>query len=198
MKSASQLDQLEQRAYRRVIDHGALDVWIGAALVAVGLMLHADLDYMPVIVFFIGVFAVEQIRRRLIEPRIGHVRLRADRMARLKTWRWLTLAALIIAVFGVLALRSLGWIDYPDRARPLIVTGCLALPLALAGWLFGIRRWFVYAAVVFAGGVGEAWLGLAYGSSFYFTGGLIVSAGLLLLVRFVRRNPGGDGNSHGA
>ncbi|MEX2500418.1 MAG: hypothetical protein WD397_16245 [Wenzhouxiangellaceae bacterium] len=198
MKSVAQLDQLEQRAYRRVVDHGALDVWIGAALVTVGLMLHADLDYMPAIAFFVGALAFEQIRRRLIESRIGHVRLRADRMARLKTWRWLTLTALIVAVFGVVALRSLGWIDYPNSAGPLIVTGCLALPLALAGGLFGIRRWFVYAAVVFTGGVCEAWLDLAYGSSFYFSGGLVVSAGLVLLVRFVRCNPSGNGNSDGA
>jgi len=194
----SNLDALEQRAYRTVVDHGLFDVVIGAFLVAIGLMLHADLDYMPEVVFFIGVVALEQARRRLIEPRIGHVRLRAERRARLKAWRWLTLLALVVAVLGVFALRGLGWIDYPDNARPLVVTGCFALPLALAAWLFGFRRWSVYAATVFAGGIIEWRFSLPYGSSWYFSGGLVVVAGLALLLRFVREHPANDGGSHGA
>lgn len=194
----SSLDALEKRAYRRVVDHGVFDVLIGAFLVAIGLMLHADLDYMPAIVFFVGVVAFEQARQRLIEPRIGHVRLRAERRARLKTWRWLTLLALVAAVFGVLAMRGLGWIDYPDNTRPLVVTGCFALPLALAAWLFGIHRWFVYAAIILAGGVIEWRFGLAFGTSWYFSGGLVVVAGLLLVLRFVRKHPADDGGSHGA
>ncbi len=197
MNSMSRLHQLEHSSYRNHIDHGLLDVVIGAFLIAIGLMLHADLDYMPVIIFFVGVFALEQARRRLIEPRIGHVRLKAERMARLKAWRWLTLLALVAAVFGALALRGLDWIDFPDNARPLVVTGCLALPLALAAWLFDIYRWFVYAAIVFGGGVIEWRVGLAYGTSWYFSGGLIVVAGLALTLRFVRKHPADDGGSHG-
>ncbi len=198
MNSTGRLDQLERSAYRSRIDHGVFDVVIGAFLVAIGLMLHADLDYMPVIVFFVGVVAFEQARRRLIEPRIGQVRLRAERRARLKAWRWLTLLVLVAAVFGVLAARGLGWIDYPDNARPLVVTGCFVLPLALAAWLFGIHRWFVYAATVFAGGVIEWRFGLAYGASWYFSGGLIVVAGLALMLRFVRKHPADDGDQDDA
>jgi magnesium-transporting ATPase (P-type) len=198
VNSTGRLDQLERSAYRSRIDHGVFDVVIGAFLVAIGLMLHADLDYMPVIVFFVGVVAFEQARRRLIEPRIGQVRLRAERRARLKAWRWLTLLVLVAAVFGVLAARGLGWIDYPDNARPLVVTGCFVLPLALAAWLFGIHRWFVYAATVFAGGVIEWRFGLAYGASWYFSGGLIVVAGLALMLRFVRKHPADDGDQDDA
>lgn len=194
----SSLDGLKNRAYRTAMDHGLLDVLIGAFLVAIGLMLHADLDYMPVVVFFVGVVAFEQANRRLIEPRIGHVRLLAEHRAQLKAWRWLTMLALVIAVFGVVAMRGLGWIDYPDNARSLVVTGCLALPLALAAWLFGIHRWFVYAAIVFAGGIIEWRFGLAYGASWYFSGGLIVVAGLALVLRFVHRHPADDGGSHGS
>ncbi len=197
MSSLGQLDQLEQGSYRQVVDHGMFDVLIGAFLVAIGLMLHADLDYMPVVVFFIGVVALEQARRRLIEPRIGHVRLRAERRAKLKAWRWLTLLALVAAVFGVIGMQGLGWIHFPDNARSLLVTGCIALPLALAAWLFGIHRWFVFAAVVLAGGIIEWRFGWPYGASWYFSGGLVVVAGLLLVLRFIRNHPADSGGSHG-
>ncbi|NBD96239.1 MAG: hypothetical protein GVY11_07185 [Gammaproteobacteria bacterium] len=198
MSSVENLDRLERSVYRSRFEHGLFDVLIGAFLVAIGLMLHAGLDYMPVIVFFIGVYAFKQAYRRLVEPRIGHVRLRAERRARLKAWRWLTLGALVIAVFGLLVLRGLGWIDFPEAARPLVVTACLALPLALAAGLFGIHRWLVYAAAVLAGGWIEWRFGLAYGSSWYFSGGLVVAAGFALLLRFLRTHPDGDGGPHGA
>lgn len=198
MSALARLDQLKQRTYRRVVDHGVFDIVIGAFLVAIGLMLHADLDYMPAIVFFVGVVAFERARRRLIEPRIGHVRLLAGHRARLKGWRWLTLLTLVAVVFGLLAMRGLGWIDDPVNARPLVVAGCLALPLALAAWLFGIARWFGYAATVFAGGIIEWRFGLTYGAGWYFSGGLIVVAGLALMLRFVRRHPVDEGGFHGA
>ena len=70
-------------------------------------------------------FALKEARRRLIEPRIGHVRLKAERRTRLKAWRWLTLLALVVAVFGVLALNALGRIDFPDSARVLVATVAL-------------------------------------------------------------------------
>ena len=197
MTSAT-LETLEQRAYRLSVDHGLIDILIGAVLIAFGLMLHADLDYMPVIVFFIGVVAYPRARRRLIEPRIGHVRLHEDRVARLKTWKWLTFGILLIAVFGVLAPRGLGWIDYPKSAAPLIVNGCFALALAVAAWLFGISRAYAWAAVLFAGGLAEWRFGLDYGLSWYFSGGLVVLAGLLMLARFIRANPPAAGDSDGA
>lgn len=160
-------------------------------------MLHADLDYMPVIVFFVGVLAHREARRRLIEPRIGHVRLRADRAARIQAWQWVTLGSLVAAVFGVVALRGLGWIEYPDSARPLVVTGCLALPLALAALLFGIHRWILYAALLLIGGAIEWRYGLAYGVSWYFSGGLVLVTGLWLVLRFIRANPLEDGDRDG-
>lgn len=193
----SLLGRLESRSYRLSVDHGLLDLLIGAVLVAFGLMLHADLDYMPAIVFLVAATAYPRARQRLIEPRIGHVRLRTDRRARLKARRRLTLLALVAIVFGVLAMRSLGWIDYPDSTRPLVVTGCLALPLALAAWLFEIRRWFAYAVVVLVGGVIEWRFGLAYGASWYFSGGLVVVAGLGLVLRFIRDHPADDRGANG-
>jgi len=192
MSAVRGLDRLERAAYRSRIDHGLIDIVIGAWLVAIGLMLHADLDYMPVVTFFIGVLAYREAFGRLIEPRIGHVRLRVDRVARIKAWKWLTLGAMVAAVFGVLALRGLGWIDYPASFRPLVVTACFALPLALAAGLFGIRRWFAYAAVLLAGGAIEARAGLGYGTSWYFSGGFVMLAGGLLLARFLRAHPAGD------
>jgi len=198
MTAMGHLERLERSVYRSQVDHGLFDILIGAFLVAIGLMLHADLDYMPVVVFLIGVYALKAARQRLIEPRIGRVRLKAERRARLKAWRWLTLLAMVVAVFGVLALSGLGWIDYPDSARSLVVTGCIALPLALAAGLFDIHRWFVHAAIVFAGGLVEWQFALAYGSSWYVSGGLIVLAGLALVLRFIRRHPADDGGSHGS
>ena len=189
MNAARELDRLEQSAYRSRIDHGLIDLVIGALLVAIGLMLHADLDYMPVVVFFVGVIAYREAGRRLIEPRIGHVRLHSDRLARIKFWQWVTLGALVTAVFGVLALRGLGWIDYPAGLRPLVVTGCFALPLALAARLFGIRRGWLYAAVLLAGGALEARAGLGYGTSWYISGGFVVLSGGLMLARLLRAHP---------
>ena len=126
MSTMGSLERLEHSIYRSQVDHGLLDILMGAFLIAIGLMLHADLDYMPVVVFFVGMFALKEARRRLIEPRIGHVRLKAERRARLKAWRWLTLLALVVAVFGVLAL-SAAWAGstIPTAHGCLVVTGCL-------------------------------------------------------------------------
>ncbi len=191
----SVLGRLESSSYRLSVDHGLIDILVGTVLVAFGLMLHADLGYMPVIVFFVGATAYPSARRRLIDPRIGHVRLHADRVAEIKAWKWLTFGVLLTAIFGVLALRALGWIDYPESAVPMIVTGCLALALAIAAWLFGIWRGFVWAAILFAGGVIEWRFGLANGLSWYFSGGLVVLAGLLMLARFMRANPPDAGDT---
>ena len=192
------LGRLESRSYRLSVDHGLIDILIGAVLIAFGLMLHADLDYMPVIVFFIGAIAYPRAWRRLIEPRIGHVRLHEDRVARLKTWKWLTFGVLLIGIFGVLTLRGLGWIDYPENVAPLIVTGCFALALAVAAWLFGIRRGFAWAAILLAGGLIEWRFGLSHGLSWYFSGGLVVLAGLLMLARFMHANRPEAGDSDDA
>lgn len=192
------LRQLESRSYRLSVDHGLIDILIGALLIAFGLMLHADLDYMPVIVFFMGAIAYPRARRRLIEPRIGHVRLHEHRVARLKNWKWLTFGILLIAVFGILALRGLGWIDYPESVATLIVTGCFTVALTVAAWLFGIRRGFAWAAILFAGGLAEWRFDLDYGVSWYFSGGLVLLAGLQMLARFLRANPPAAGDSDDA
>ena len=194
----SMLSRLESRSYRLSVDHGLIDILIGAVLIAFGLMLHADLDYMPVIVFFMCAIAYPRARRRLIEPRIGHVRLHEDRVARLKTWKRLTFGVLLIAVFGILALRGLGWIDYPENAAPLIVAGCFSLALAVAAWLFGIRRGFAWATILLAGGLIEWRFGLSHGLSWYFSGGLVVLAGMLMLTRFLRANAPDPGEPDGA
>jgi hypothetical protein len=201
MNAAIDLPDLERRAYQTLWEDGLIDVCAGLGLLGVGVSWIWGQPALGAVApaTLVPLWAVA--RSRISLPRAGYVEFGPARKAlqrrHLGTLLLLGLATLALAVVVYLSKRggaegAGGTGDLDDWARTLVP----ALPCVLLGFgaglvaaLFGVRRFFFYAALlVGVGGVGivfelePGWQILA--------SGLGVSAiGLAILIGFLRHNP---------
>lgn len=180
------LAELETRTYRNIYDDGLWDLVLGAFFLSLGIGLLTAASLPAALGGVIAIAVRNSLRKSIIEPRIGYVRLNASRQAKL---RW---GPCIVA--GIAALLILALIWFGGRRLETHVPGILALgllltvPVVTAGYLFEIPRMYAYAGVIalaqvsYAAGVAPMWCFLASGSA-------ITISGLFILTRFLRRYP---------
>lgn len=147
------LKALERRVYLASSDDGLWDVVLAAfvAMFALAPLLSTSLgDFWSVAVFvpFWGAvyLAVSLVRRLLLTPRLGSVRLGRARMARLRRFALVmvavNLAALVAGFVAAFQAPTSGWWPTVELAlMPLVF-------LSLAAYLLEIRRFFVYGLIL--------------------------------------------------
>ena len=69
------------------------------------------------------------------------------------------------------------------------LAGIAALVLLLAGWLSGVRRLYAYAGLTVVVIAGGTWLAVDPPLFVLLLGGLILTSGLVLSARFLRKYP---------
>lgn len=183
----SLVDVLERHANAVYWSDGLLDLLAGATLVLIGVAWLSDLVVFGAITPALVVPLWAVLRRRVVEPRRGYLKLGEQRQ---QDQHRLLLGSLVAGVggllLGVLAF-ALG-VDSPMlvRAMPGSLVGLLALATGAA---LGLPRFAVYALALVGVGVGSGVLGFNPGWAFVAGGILSAGVGVGLLGRFLRRFP---------
>lgn len=172
---------LERALYRNVVDDGVWDTVLGAWLLAIGGSIAAG---MPVVGHLVGgtAFPIGYMATRRTARRAGHVRFSAARVRRIRRARLVVPAAIVVLLFGFLAAGP----RLPDLAKAALF---LAGALSIGASLFDISRFHVYAIVILAAAGGVIASGRRWELTLIVAGGLILTSGLIVLTRFLRRFP---------
>lgn len=196
MEPRATLDAMERGAWLRVFEDGIWDIALGLVLLGFGLSVVTRMTAVVASGIVVGLAVVGGIKRRVAEPRIGRVCFNARRRRQLGGIPWL-LAALSMA--GVLVFLFLLWTARsaaPEwavtvRDHFLIVIGVIWGGAAVfGGWWLGLRRLYVYAALITASLVAADLAGgLSFATALLACGGAIALCGVVLLLRFLRRYP---------
>jgi hypothetical protein len=190
---SSDLEQLESEAYRATYADGIIDIYFGASAIWIGAVWVLFPDFGGLAGILPAVFVTVMLagRQRFVESRSGYVKWSASR----RRWEHRNLAATLVAGIALL-LTGIGVFvlyDGAGSASPIdaITPGLLALLLALAavaiGFLIGTWRMFLYAAVLTVTGLVTAWADANPGWPLLTSGIFIAAAGIVMLVRFLRR-----------
>ncbi len=189
------LSELEGQTYRAVVDDGLWDLLLGAVFLLMGVSGITHRRLIPgylLIAFSMPVW--RYLRKRITEPRVGYVQWNPARKSRMKRAGCILaisvaglLAVLLLPKFlGPEALRQ-GLLQIPGRWKAAVL---LAIPLAIAGYVFELKRLLIYAAVVLLSTAillavearGE-WVLVVSGAA-------AIISGLVVLAMFLRRYPG--------
>jgi len=184
----SDLKVLERRVATRYMEDGFWDMYLGLMALAFGLTILLDVSYLTGVMVAVG-FALQRTGKSLVTfPRIGYIKLRQAR----KTGMVSILSGVLILGLMIFMLFMLGD-DNPLRA--FVIQNMLFFiafiwggAVALAALSLNVRRFYFYSllifsAVIFSDLVGSLGLNLAL------AGGLIILAGLVVMLRFIRKYP---------
>lgn len=197
------LADLEENAYRTVVDDGVLDICVGLFVLIFGLILATDIHLvgsldLPVI-FILFLWPLWRfLRRTFVEPRVGMVRLHPSRVAKVKRNKkvvifiWVAISVGVWALFewGMSGSDPPGWLEQLHDMKRVVGGVMLAFPFALSALLFDLKRWWIHAALIVAGGVGDYVANVPDGGgTWWFASGTVITAfGVVLLIRFVREH----------
>jgi len=193
--STSSLDQIERQAYQAIWEDGLIDIFVGLALFLIGVFwVSQDSAYgsfvAPILVPFWTV-----ARKRISEPRMGVVNFSTERVASdNKKLLSLFLFGVMTLVIGVAwyFVGQQGGFFAALRGTNIIAglpAALLAFPATIVAFAFGLRRFFVYAAVLLISALPVIFLDLGPGWAFVPSGVCCMAMGGGLLVRFVRKYP---------
>ena len=189
------LECLESQAYETTWEDGLVDLYVGLALVLIGIMWVSQMSVYSTFVapLLIPLWVVS--RKRISEPRIGIVQFGSEHVAlEQRKLLGLFMLGVLTLVIGVVwffvgkpesAIRSIAELN--------VVAGLPAILLAIPAVVFAIsyqmKRFFGYAIVLLISALPVIFYDLHPGWAFIPSGVLCVAIGGQLLYRFVRKYP---------
>jgi len=182
---------LERRAYRSFVEDGLGDVLFGAFLLGFGLTVATDIDYLPVVLGVVVVPLWRRLRRTVIEPRRGYVRLAPARLSRLRRGRMIlkAMSVIVVGAFGLVAFGPEHWAQWVREYRVVLPGLLLGIPTLVAGVVFEVPRFYGYAGLLWLTSVLSYFGGLPVATGLLASGGSVVGVGLLVFVRFRSQYP---------
>ena len=185
------LKKLERKAFVSYHQDGLLDLFLGALLAAWGLTMETALTGMAG-VWFVVLFPVFLLaRRRITYPRLGYAQFTKDRRNRRKLTALFTVTALmgLMAAFLWSSQSFPGLRDWLHRYIVIFFGGLIAAVLLFKAGISGVRRLYLYAAVILAAFAASQWSSVRFQYSFIVSGAVILVSGAVVLARFLRRYP---------
>ena len=184
----------ESRLFRGFWQDGALDLSAGLALTTMGVFWLTGPVVGQTLAPLVAFVLFPILRKRVTEPRFGHVRFNAKRRSRLRRGHWILVglgtAAFVLGIGVYLAGRD------AVADSPLAATLVPGLPPALLGVMaiggaamLGLQRFLVYAAFLMCSGGAVIVLGAHPGWALLASGLFVTAFGSSLMVRFVRAYP---------
>lgn len=186
-----QLDEIERRTYRTVIDDGLGDLVLGIFFAVLGLGIATGLGWLGALVGAVAVPAWRGMRKTFVEARTGYVRLNRSRRAQLRRSPFIVGAIAVLIPFGLIGVERLLGLEFgkiPGLVPVLVGLG-IGGPVAAAGYLFEVRRLSVYAGLIWLT-LAVAYVGrIPYGWVIFAFGVMVMGSGLFYLASFMRRYP---------
>jgi hypothetical protein len=186
---------------RAELEDGIVDLVCGAGLVAWGAMMYADLGGLGAIPFAVMLPMAMNLRKRLVTPRIGHVRLEArGRRRRVSLTAGLFTLTLLGGVGMLFAFEgeAAAWKERLQELGDVVFGLMLALVATVLGLVYRAPRAHLYAAAAVASFLAFHVIGPIEGVHglvlpVVATGVVPLLVGGALLARFLRRHPSPDG-----
>jgi hypothetical protein len=188
-----ELAGFERRIWRDLGGDGLGELLLGAALLCFGLGMTAEWGVLAALGPAICVMNYQPLRRLLIEPRRGVVRLRAERRRFLRRARVKLVAlqvALVLAGVGIWMATASG--TARERMKdilPLLVMLPFPVSVAAIGVWLDAPRLLVHAGLLLAAVAACFFAGAEDGSALIIGGGLLLLHGARLLAAFLRAHP---------
>lgn len=196
------LREAERKAFRASYSDGLWDILLGCFFLAfaIGPFLSPTLgDFWSSALFLpfwgLVLLGVWLVRKRVVRPRVGMVKLGRARKARLMTFRVVMLTVNVIAlILGLLA--AIGFARVPGRMIMIVFGLILLVAFSTAAYFLDFRRLYLYGLMVGLSPLVGEWLwvsGFASHHGFPITfgtaAGIMILTGLIIFVRLVRGNP---------
>jgi len=198
MEGDRELRELEQKVFRSYFKDGLWDIYGALILLGFGLTIFTGSIYLMLAFTTVAVILL-LFRRRILMPRLGQVNFSPGRQAKTKRSRiiataTLTVTMLLGVVFFILysANNMPRWLDiWMADYFVAAFGGVLALVVAVAAYVVGVWRYYVYAAVVFIAYFVANMLRPNDMESIpvIVAGGIVFISGLIILIRFLRKYP---------
>jgi len=194
MTNQHDLKALEQEAFSDAYSDGIFDLFVGISLIWIGVawLWLPDLAGMAGILPAISIVPMIEIRKRLVEPRIGYVKWSDARESqeRRTLTQMLAFGVLILAVgVGVFFLTTQTDTDTDTLATlvPALPAWLLGIGAALFAFVSGVGRAFWYAAILAVAGGVTIWLDQGPGLGLFVSGILITLIAATMVVSFFGR-----------
>ncbi len=195
MSTSKDLAQIERKAYETIWEDGLLDVFVGAGVLGIGVSWVSGHAVYGAILPALLVPVWQAARKKIVEPRTGYVEFSPARKTREKRGLGLMLLLGVLTLMLGIGVYFMARERPPelDRLLPVVIPALPAALLgfggALVGFLFGIRRFLTYAALLFLGAAVGAHLGAGPGWHFLAPGLVILVVGVTLLASFLKKYP---------
>jgi len=191
MKESLDLNKLERKAFVSYHQDGLVDLFLGALLLSWGLTMETMLGGMGGVWFVVFFPILLLARRRITYPRLGYARFTRDRRNRRSLAALFTATALLgLLVAFLWSSQSFpGLRDWLHRSIEIFFGGLIAAVLLFKAGISGIRRLYLYAAVILISFAAAQWHTVPIQYSFIVSGAVILVSGAVVLARFLRRYP---------
>ena len=185
---------LEEKLYRSRWEDGLLDVFIGLALLAIGISWLNHQMLAGAITPALLTACWPAARKRLVIPRMGAVTFGTKRRGRETSMlRTLALAGVAVFILGTLTYffvaRSGAQRDWQTVLIPALPGVLLAVPAFFAAQALGIQRFHLYGAALLVGCALLVVFETNPGVPMALGGMVALASGTYLLLRFIRTHP---------
>jgi hypothetical protein len=194
MLSETELKDAERKNYLSYFEDGIVDIISGLPVLTFGLAMifGANLlfifTWMPILLYW-------PVKQMITLPRMGYVKFNPERRRKIsKNFILMVIAGTLFLLLGfVVTLGFEGQIlnleTFMKTYSLLILGAVMASAFALISILFELRRFMVYALLVFSAWLAPFLFQINEGIPVAFAGGLISLIGVMILVRFLNRYP---------
>lgn len=195
------LKKIEKMAYMSFHEDGIIDMFIGFYAILFGIIFYVE----PGMYFFflgfviVGPPAYIWLKNRITVPRIGLVRFKSERTARIEKLRQIITAIVVLAVIVTNAIWILSAMkalpgpvsDFLDRYYMVYFGVILSAILIIGAYLADLKRFYAYGIVVIATFVCLHFLDVSgkLGAAMTIAGIIILLSGTLLLIKFMIKYP---------
>ena len=178
--------RLERRMLLYYTQDGLWDLFVGVCAVSWSLLLRIDLVALVGAVCGMAAVLVIALKQRITYPRVGYARFRSAGASRGVIAGSVGFGAACLLI--VLTVRS-GMAEVIRPYFPVWMGLAIGALIAVAGWAFNARRFYLHGALIFLAGVAHQWGGVPLWLAVTIAGVVIVVVGAVVLARFLRNNP---------
>ena len=193
MNTSQDLKALEQQAYLETYSDGSIDLFVGLSLTWIGAAWIWLPDFAGIAGVFPAIFITSMLsaRKQLLESRLGYVRWSEPR----RRWERQNLLGLLGAGTAIFLIGIAAFLMVSDRPS-LLIDSVAALPAALLalvalglGAVMRVGRMFAHGCILIAAAAATVIWELAPGWPLFVSGLAVTVTGLVMLTRFLSRNP---------
>ena len=179
--------RIERRMLLYYTQDGLWDLCLGACVLAWGLAILTDMAAFVGVFCAVAVSLVQVFKQRVTYPRAGYARLRSG--GALKKSVSIILAGMVAIGLVVFLTTMSGPAAFVREYSAVLFGTLIAAVLSLAAWWSGASRFYAYAAAIWVVGAARQWGNAPLPAAVIVAGTLILTAGTLVLLRFLREYP---------